>query len=260
MSLKNRSFIKSGDSEDLNHLLNAEFLLNLKMLRRFGPALLARIVKMPEPNERLIESRLEDVSKRKLSNLTESEIKSDSAGDCSRKNSHLSSDGATKIKDGLFAAPITDKFSECFFWLDNFPMPPSSNAMYASVRGRLIKSKEGRTFESEYKLYELLKRPELLAKKTTLLEACNAGYVLKIDAYFLFPKEKLFTKQNVVKKMDANNRLKPALDGLSYCLGIDDKMFFSGTCEKIETTGRPKVKFRISLMRHRNDDDLDVNS
>lgn len=56
----------------------------------------------------------------------------------------------------------------------------------------------------------------------------------KIDFYFTFKHERLWTKDGRPKRLDASNFIKTTEDQLCEFLGIDDKLFFNISAEKIE--------------------------
>lgn len=120
-------------------------------------------------------------------------------------------------------------------------MPPSVNQMWASVRGRLIKSAKGRQYEMSCHKFKAQNMDQIREIKSFCSEIIKSGMQITVDCYFVFPKDKVFSKTNDkktgraigdIKKIDVDNRLKPLLDELSKMLEIDDKHFFSGWREK----------------------------
>lgn len=112
--------------------------------------------------------------------------------------------------------------------LKRFPLPPSSNQLYASVNGRLIKSTEGRKYDSlidGYKLREfrILEQFKETVKPTDLFN---------VDMHFIFMRDRLISKKDTIKRLDSTNRLKAAHDGLSKILDIDDCRFVTGSFSK----------------------------
>lgn len=99
------------------------------------------------------------------------------------------------------------------------------------------------------KAVEIMKNQ--LREKIYKCKAENKTFALKVDAFFVFHVERLL--QN-----DANNRLKPALDGLVEVLEIDDKHFYSGLCEKVSTDSKEKecTILRISQMTPRSREEI----
>lgn len=123
----------------------------------------------------------------------------------------------------------------------NFPMPPSVNQSLRPIRsgrmaGRLVKTKEAQKFERAYKQAAIKNQAVFKEAKTIFEKSLGPTSGLKVDCFFAFPLSKLVTKpgpDRKMKQLDANNRLKGAIDGLAFCLGIDDRHFISGNCEKI---------------------------
>lgn len=136
------------------------------------------------------------------------------------------------------------------FWLDDFPLPPSINEQLMSVRGRLIKTKKAREFDKQVDEYCRANRAKLNEIKETLIPALSLQG-LKIDCFFIFHEDRLVTKtkkaKDWLKVLDANNRLKSTLDGISKALQIDDKFFIAGNCEKVscKSLGEQRVLIRI---------------
>jgi hypothetical protein len=95
----------------------------------------------------------------------------------------------------------------------------------------MIKTKQARLFNNQVNHY--IYRCNQKEEFKLLKEIVDSGHSLRVDAYFIFPRSKLITKKNTLKKIDANNRLKPALDGLADLIGIDDSHFVSGNCQKV---------------------------
>ena len=125
----------------------------------------------------------------------------------------------------------------------NYPMSPSSNSLYASFRGRLIKSNEGRLYVKRVQAWAaphqktVLKLREILKDKT-----------LRVDYSFFFPRSKLITKKNTIKKTDFTNYIKAAQDALSDLIGVDDSHFISGYFEKrISGNDESYVEITISV-------------
>lgn len=113
--------------------------------------------------------------------------------------------------------------------LKKIPIPPTSNNLYSSVRGRLIKSIEGRKYEAALKLYSL-RNFKLIEK---IKEQLKPNDTLRVECYFIFHKNRIISKKGEYKKLDATNRIKALHDALSEMIGIDDKQFISISADKI---------------------------
>lgn len=140
------------------------------------------------------------------------------------------------------------------FILKNFPLSPSSNQLYSSVNGRLIKSQEGRRYAASIQSYALTKHHEIKKIK----EELKPSDILKVDFYFVFRRSRIISKKNEYKKLDAHNRLKSAADGLADIIGIDDKQFITGICEKVicEEHEREQIIIHISKTHQRKLEDI----
>lgn len=114
------------------------------------------------------------------------------------------------------------------FILAKLPLPPSSNQLYSSVKGRLIKSIEGRKYDSLIQLYKLKKFRDI----DKISNAFGPADLLNIETIFVFNKNRIIGKKGQIKRLDASNRIKQLHDGLSTLLGIDDCRFVSGAFSK----------------------------
>ncbi len=123
-----------------------------------------------------------------------------------------------------------------------WPMSISSNQLYASVRGRLIKSSEGRRYTTQV-MHWALENRSALDKIRSILR----GKTLRVDCAFYFPKSKLITKKNTLKRIDWSNRIKLVHDCLSDAIGVDDSHFISGyCCKKISDNDESYIDITIS--------------
>jgi len=125
----------------------------------------------------------------------------------------------------------------------NLPMSPSSNQLYASVRGRLIKSSEGRNYALKMHIWAQRHKSTIDKLKEIL-----RGKTLRVDCAFYFPKSKLITKKNTLKRIDWSNRIKLVHDCLSDAIGVDDSHFISGyCCKKISDNDESYIDITISV-------------
>lgn len=123
--------------------------------------------------------------------------------------------------------------------LTDFPMAPTvNNSKTLSRWGRtIIKSAIHRAFESEVRAWQIKNNIDLI-KCRARIDDVNLGQdeCLKVDLYFCFPKDDIFTKTKKAKspfqKIDRDNRVKPTMDALSKIFAIDDSVFFSGEVMK----------------------------
>lgn len=134
--------------------------------------------------------------------------------------------------------------------ISNFPMPPTTNKqlIFGRNKSRFIKSSEARKFDHEVGIYFLKFEKEftLMHKKLYVNVVLNE-FIVCVTTDFVFPYEKIFTKQAKPKTIDANNRIKSVLDGLAFCTRIDDKYYFEGNYKKIacKNTQNPHVNIRL---------------
>lgn len=143
-------------------------------------------------------------------------------------------------------------------WITGFPLPPSVNEYLMPVAGKWVINKRGKRYQqgrwvktdihrafmdqcylwrsqhitSFHKIQQAIHK----AKKNT--EDMGQRFALKVDCYFVFHVERIYTVNNKVERLDADNRLKPCRDALANILELDDKYFFAGSCEKVTTRSK----------------------
>lgn len=107
-------------------------------------------------------------------------------------------------------------------------MPPSSNQLYASYKGRLIKSVIGRKFDASIQAFKLIKFRQLAKIK----ESIKPDHLLLVDTVFVFHRKRVIGVKGQMKKLDASNRIKQTHDALARLLEIDDCFFVQGSFSK----------------------------
>lgn len=124
--------------------------------------------------------------------------------------------------------------------LDNFPIPPSSNAIYRSFFnkkvGRLVhyKSQEMKAYEVLVESWSSTRQQMISSASETLTNLIfDQRNFIRVDAYFGLKPEKLWNREGSKKKMDVSNRIKALHDCLSNVLAIDDRFFYPGECEPV---------------------------
>lgn len=115
--------------------------------------------------------------------------------------------------------------------LTGFPMPPTSNKLYASVGGRFIKTVEGRRYDAAIAGFSLIKFRQIEKIKKEL--QANTLPYLHISTTFVFFKKRIVGTRGQLKRLDASNRIKQAHDALAKILSIDDSYFVQGSFSKI---------------------------
>jgi hypothetical protein len=135
--------------------------------------------------------------------------------------------------------------------LQLFPMPPSSNNIYLTLKNRRrVKSKEMREFERDAVQWSMAMGSQL-DQARSLAKICQAQKNLAVDVHcqFFFKRERIRCKDGTPKRLDTSNRFKALHDMLSQILKLDDCYFWHVSGEKHETTGRSpeQVSIRLSL-------------
>lgn len=106
-------------------------------------------------------------------------------------------------------------------------MSPTSNTLYTPINSRLVKSNAGRMYEQKVLFWSMSKR-RLLEEIATNFKSKP----LRVDCTFVFPKSRLVTKKDTLKKIDYSNRLKASMDMLAKIINIDDSYFVCGMAKK----------------------------
>lgn len=102
----------------------------------------------------------------------------------------------------------------------------------------MIKTNKAREYDNRVKEYIDKNIENAVRAKRELSDVvANKFSGLSVDCYFSFNESRIITKtkkaESWVKVLDANNRLKSCLDAVSKTIGIDDKFFITGVCEKV---------------------------
>lgn len=136
--------------------------------------------------------------------------------------------------------------------LQGLPMPPSSNQQYSTVikmvggfrQTRRVKSKEAAIYQRAFQSWSIVNSAKIKEVKA-IVNAWNTG--LECTMYFIFPREKLLTKKNQLKKLDVTNRIKQIHDLLADALDIDDSWHIRTVEEKV--LGASSTAFVIAVLR-----------
>jgi hypothetical protein len=144
-------------------------------------------------------------------------------------------------------------------YLLKFPLPHTVNSGFFVRNNRISKSDKSRHFDQHVAFFQLTHYRQLAQINKALEDILAKGSQIRVDTIFVFQKSRIIGKKHQVKAIDANNRIKPALDGLVKCLiGIDDKLFFAGYYEKVicEDPKDEQVIFTFSEHKMRTHDDV----
>lgn len=159
-------------------------------------------------------------------------------------------------------------------WITKFPLPPSVNQYLMPVAGAMkfnkktgrayrgagwVKTAIHRAFEEDcqtwrYKNHSIFKKAFDSLKEVKDTYSRDGKFLtLRVDTYFVFHAKRVWAVDGHIKRIDADNRLKPCLDAISRLFEIDDSHFFAGGCEKVTTDNKEEegAYIRISLMTPR---------
>lgn len=139
------------------------------------------------------------------------------------------------------------------FTIDQFPMPPSTNKLYAWVNGRMVKTRDYNEFERmAYKWITL--NPTQLIGVRQFLKDFSEKHVIDVSTDFYFEKKRIVCQNGRPKRNDTSNRIKALHDVLSsIILGVDDCYFWSGVFNKFplregEVDEHVKITFKLRML------------
>jgi hypothetical protein len=118
--------------------------------------------------------------------------------------------------------------------ITNYPLPPSENQIYRNVPGvGRVATKELKDYRKSCEYYHLNNPQVFETIKEFIVDRWKKADHFKVDYYFTFKRERLYTKDNRPKKLDVANRIKAVQDCFFHSLGMDDKHVFATSIEKI---------------------------
>jgi hypothetical protein len=93
--------------------------------------------------------------------------------------------------------------------------------MYASVRGRLIKSIEARKYSASIDRYAMI----YFSKIESIKNSIPKNSTVDVHCDFFFHRNRIFGQKGQIKKIDVSNRIKQVHDSISKLINIDDSRF-----------------------------------
>jgi hypothetical protein len=151
---------------------------------------------------------------------------------------------------------FNEKNEQFYCTILQFPMPPTSNKQLTRARfgNRFIKTTLARSFDSTVDLYQKQHGDDFARLSVVMEQFKMKGFGFKVDTTFYFPREKLLTKKDILKKIDASNRIKATHDAIARLTNIDDQYFISGSFDKQvspnDGSSRPEFSnIKISLIK-----------
>lgn len=145
-------------------------------------------------------------------------------------------------------------------------MPPSVNELYNSGKfngqSRRWKSESYNLFLTRAGSWQMPRHKLIKETKAYFQSMIEQGYMIKVDMYFAFLHERIWTKEKKnkptkPKKLDPSNFLKAPHDVISQMIEIDDCHFFTGVFEKCETTNNKEfVTIIFTPHKPRNIDEI----
>lgn len=129
------------------------------------------------------------------------------------------------------------------------PIPPSLNNAYPTAKsGVRIKSKELRQWERDFQSWSLIKIPQIRIAKYVMANLSPLA-VLSVECIYYFRRERILCRDGRPKRLDADNRLKCLLDGITTLLGIDDARIWQGAfAKRIEAQGYESCSVSIRIL------------
>lgn len=121
--------------------------------------------------------------------------------------------------------------------------PPSINSLYATFRGRRIKSREGHKWEGFSLIF--VRRAALEAYGTFRLEDLK-GRPLRMEIAFYRPTWK--AKNGNIKRWDVDGHLKCLIDSSLTALNLDDSAILELRASKIEDAGPERTYCKLIFL------------
>lgn len=136
--------------------------------------------------------------------------------------------------------------------LSRLPMPPTSNHNYSIIRRSkrlaFVSSKKLCDYKLEMMTYRGLNYHFIQSAQKQILKWQLLTPKISIHCNFYFHHQRLFTKQDTIKKLDVSNRLKAIHDAIAELLEIDDSSFFEISAAKISIKNNIKEYAEASIM------------
>jgi len=118
--------------------------------------------------------------------------------------------------------------------IHSYPLPPSENKIYANVPGvGRVATKELKNYRKECIDYALKNHTMFKEVHRMRISEWKEFDHFKVDYFFTFKRERLYNKQGGIKKLDVANRIKACQDCLFASLGMDDKVVWASSVEKM---------------------------
>jgi len=131
--------------------------------------------------------------------------------------------------------------------IDNFPLPPSTNTLYAhsSFYNRMVKTKTYKDYDKEVQTW-IATNPNHVANLREF--AKDLMGVFHIETVFFMDQKRVVCKDGTPKKNDTSNRIKALHDVLSDIIGVDDSYFWSGSFTKVALQeGEERVQITLVI-------------
>lgn len=118
--------------------------------------------------------------------------------------------------------------------IPDFPLPPSQNELYRNVPGvGRVATKALRDYRNTVSRWAFANAKYRELFEVIRDEEWGGTSIFKVDTYFIFKHERIWTKDLKPKRLDASNRIKACHDYLCDFLGIDDKQIWNCSAEKL---------------------------
>lgn len=108
-----------------------------------------------------------------------------------------------------------------------------NGSKYTYSIGGYRKSNDLEIFRKKIDIIAAASKSKVEDAKKEIQSWLDEGFFLQAKCLHLFHVEQLFFKNGNVKRLDADNRIKAALDAVGIILQIDDKLFFKSETEKV---------------------------
>lgn len=124
-------------------------------------------------------------------------------------------------------------------------LPPSVNKLYATVRGRRVKSRESRLYQTQ--VAHIARQAAMITYGTHDLSSLR-GRPLRFGMLVLRPSWRAKSGSKLYVRPDLSNFIKACEDSVISALGLDDSAVVELIATKIEHDGVVRTVVRLSFL------------
>lgn len=139
----------------------------------------------------------------------------------------------------------------------DFPLTPSSNALYKNIGNRRAKSKKYVQFLRSFDIWQMRNNKQLKKATDFFVDKLGDNWI-QVNMHVCLNASTIYSQRGTLKIWDCSNRIKACHDSLAKALDIDDKHYAVGTTEKVLTKGREQIIVELKCVPMKNFEDLAI--